>query len=184
MIQSVKGAPELGEDPFFSDFASAMVQIAPADEAISVLSEALDPDHPTVGAHAAWYLGKLGPQGGAAVPMLLKALKDAGDPPRGQAIEEYAQAILRSLWDIAAGAALPKPTADEVVAVFSRSLDYPQSFIRKTVADALGDLGSRAAGVLPRLRALSEDAQAPREVRQAAARAVERIELEMEPDDQ
>ncbi len=184
MIQSVKGAPELGEDPFFSDFASALVQIAPADQAISVLSEALDPDHPTVGAHAAWFLGKLGPEGGAAVPILLKALKDAGDPPLGRASEEYAYAILRSLWDIAADAALAKPMTDEVVTVFSRSLDYPQSFIRKTAADALGDLGSQAARVLPRLRALSEDAQAPREVREAAARAVDKIELEIGPGDQ
>ncbi len=184
MIQSVKGAPELGEDPFFSDFASALVQIAPADQAISVLSEALDPDHPTVGAHAAWFLGKLGPEGGAAVPILLKALKDAGDPLQGRASEEYAHAILRSLWDIAADAALAKPMTDAVVAVFSRSLDYPQSFIRKTAADALGDLGSQAARVLPRLRALSEDAQAPREVREAAARAVDKIELEIGPGDQ
>ncbi len=183
MIQSVKLAPELGEDPFFSDFASALIQIAPADQAIAVLSEALDPGHPTAGAHAAWFLGTLGPQGGAAVPILLKALKDAGDPPLGRASEEYAQAILRSLWDIAAGAMLPKPMADEVVEVFSRSLDHPQSFIRKTAADALGDFGSKAARVLPRLRALSEDAQAPRDVREAAARAVDRIELETEDDD-
>ena len=134
-------------------------------------------------AHAAWFLGTLGPQGGAAVPILLKALKDAGDPPLGRASEEYAQAILRSLWDIAAGAMLPKPMADEVVEVFSRSLDHPQSFIRKTAADALGDFGSKAARALPRLRALSEDAQAPRDVREAAARAVDRIELETEDDD-
>ena len=56
MIESVKSAPERGEDPFFSDFASAVVQIAPAEEAISVLSEALDPDHPTSGRtrHGFW----------------------------------------------------------------------------------------------------------------------------------
>jgi len=183
MIQSVKRTPELGEDPFFSDFASAIVQIVPADEAISVLSEALDPDHPTSGAHAAWFLGKLGTQGHAAVPILLKALKDAGNPPKGRIFEEYAHAILRSLWDIAPGAALPKPMADEVVEVFSRSLDYPQSFIRRTAADALGDFGSRAAPALPRLRVLSENDQAPREVREAAAKAVEKIELEMESGD-
>jgi HEAT repeat protein len=183
MIQAVKRAPELGEDPFFSDFASAVVRIAPADDAISVLSEALDPDHPTFGAHAAWFLGKLGPQGHAAVPILLKALKDAGDPPTGRILEEYAHAILRSLWDIAPGAALAEPMADEVVEVFSRSLDYPQSFIRRTAADALADFGPRAARALPRLRALSENGQAPREVREAAARAVQKIELEMEHDD-
>jgi len=183
MIQSVKRTPEQGEDPFFSDFASAIVRIAPVDEAISVLSEALDPDHPTSGAHAAWFLGKLGPRGHAAVPILLKALKDAGDPPKDRVFEEYAHAILRSLWDIAPRAALPRPMADEVVAVFSRSLDYPQSFLRRTAADALGDFGSRAARALPRLRALTENAQAPREVREAAAKAVQKIELELEPGD-
>jgi len=180
MIQSVKHTPNHGEDPFFSDFASAVVRVAPADDAISVLSEALDPDHPTAGAHAAWFLGKLGPKGCAAVPILLKAFQEAGDPPEGQIFEEYARAILRSLWDIAPGAALPGAMADEVVDVFSRSLDYPQSFIRRTAADALGDFGPRAARALPRLRALSENAQVSREVREAAAKAVHKIEPQIE----
>jgi len=183
MIQSVKHEPERGEDPFFSDFASAVVQIAPADEAISVLSEALDPNHPTVAAHAAWFLGKLGPRGGGAVPILLEALKGAGEPPAGRVFEEYAHAILRSLWDIARGALLPQLLSDEVVEVFSRSLDYPQSFIQRTAADALGDFGDRAAPALPRLRALIENHQVPREVREAAAKAVEKIEMEIDPDD-
>jgi HEAT repeat protein len=183
MIQSVKRTPEHGEDPFFSDFASAVVAIAPADEAISVLSEALDRDHPTSGAHAAWFLGKLGPRGHAAIPILLKALKDAGAPPKGRNLEEYAHAILRSLWDIAPRAALPEPIAVEVVEVFSRSLEYPQSFIKRTAVDALGDFGPRAASALPRLRALSENDQAPREVREAAAKAIQKIEPELEPGD-
>ncbi len=183
MIQSVKRIPERGEDPFFADFASAMVQIAPTDEAIAVLSEALDADHPTSGAHAAWFLGKLGPAGHAAVPILLKALKEVGDPPKGRIFEEYAQAILRSLWDIASDASLPKPMTAAVVEVFRRALDYPQSFIRRTAADALGDFGSKAAGALPRLRALREDDQAPREVREAAAQAVQKIEMDQEPGD-
>jgi HEAT repeat protein len=183
MIQSVKHTKDHGEDPFFSDYASAVVQIAPADEAISVLSEALDPDHPTAGAHAAWFLGKLGPKGHAAVPILLQALHRAGDPPQGRAFEEYAQAILRSLWDIAPGATLPTATADEVVDAFTRSLDYPQSFIQRTAAEALGDFGPRAARALARLRALSENAHEPREVREAAARAVQKIEPRKNPDD-
>jgi HEAT repeat protein len=176
MIRSAKRTPERGEDPFFSEFASTMVQIAPAEDVIAVLSEALDPGHPETGAHAAWFIGKLGPKGCTAVPILLKALKDAGDPPEGQPSEEYAHAILRSLGDIAPGAELPKPTADEVIEVLSRALDYPQEFIRRTAATALGDFGPCAARMLPRLRALSENGQASREVREAAANSVRTIE--------
>lgn len=183
MIQSVKRSREHGEDPFFSDFAATVVQIAPPEDAIAVLSEALDRDHPASGAHAAWFLGKLGPKGGAAVPILLKALKDAGDPPRGRLLDEYVHAILRSLWDIAPGAGLPKPMADEVIEVLSRALEDPQDFIRRTAADALGDFGPRAARAVPRLRALSQNVQVPRDTREAAALSLQKIELDLDPGD-
>jgi len=181
MIRSAKRTPEPGEVPFFSEFASTLIQIASVEDAISVLSAGLDRDHPASGAHAAWFLGKLGHDGGAAVPILVKALKDIGDPPAGRALEEYAHAILRSLWDIAPEAELPNPTADQVVEVLSRALDYPQNFIRQTAAAALGDFGRRAACTLPQLRALSDNDQAPKEVREAAARSVQQIELDTKP---
>lgn len=183
MIQAVKNSTEQeGEDPLFSEFASTIIQVAPPEDVIAVLSEALDRGHPASGAHAAWFLGKLGSKGGAAVPILLKALKEAGDPPQGQLFEEYTHAILRSLWDIAPGAGLPKAEADQVIEALSRALDYPQDFIRRTAADALGDFGPRAACAVPRLRALSENAQAPREVREAAIDSLQKIELDLVPE--
>jgi HEAT repeat protein len=175
MIQAVQRGPEDGEDPLFAEFASTVVQIAPPEDTISLLSEALDRSHPTLGAHAAWFLGKLGSKGACAVPLLLQALKDAGDPPQGRLREEYVHAILRSLWDIAPSASLPEPMAGEVIEVLSKALDYPQNFIRRTAADALGAFGGRAAAAAPRLRALGENASAPRDVREAAALALQRI---------
>ncbi len=81
MIRSVKHAPEQGEDPFFSDFASTTVQIAPTEDAIAVLSEALDREHPACGAHAAYFLGSLGPRGARRFRSCLKLSKTSVIPP-------------------------------------------------------------------------------------------------------
>ena len=53
--------------------------------------------------------------------------------------------------------------ADEVIEVFSISLTSPQSLNAKAAAQALGDFGPRAAGALPRLRAVQHDQKTPAE---------------------
>ncbi len=182
LIQSKGGEPE-GEGPQFSDYALAIVQILPAEEAVSVLSQAMGPDHRATRTAAATALGKLGPQGQAAVPILLGALKEAGNLAGGRAESAYANALLQSLGQIAPLASLPKPTADEVVEALSRSLESPHDFVRITAAKALGNFGPRAAGALPRLRALGDDEKAPAAAREAAAAAIEKIKPEKKSGD-
>jgi HEAT repeat protein len=175
MIRSASRAGAHAEDSLFSDLASALVEVASPDEAVPVLSEVLGPDRPAMAARAARCLGKLGAKGGSAVPHLLKAFKAAGDSTTALEDGEYAHAILRSLWDIVPNASLPKSTVDEVIGVMSSSLDFPQGFNRRTAADALGDFGPRAAVALPRLHALVDSEKAG-EVREAAAKAITKIE--------
>ena len=81
-----KGGRANGEGPQFSDYASALVQILPAEEAVSVLSKAMGPDHRAIRTPAATALGKLGPKGQAAVPVLLGSLKEAGNLAGGRGI--------------------------------------------------------------------------------------------------
>jgi len=178
-----QGGEAKREGPQFSDYASALVQILPAEEAVSVLSQAMGPDHRATRTAAATALGKLGPQGHAAVPILLKALKEAGNLARGRADSAYTNALIESLGQIAPLASLPKPTADEVIEALSRCLEAPQGFARITAAKALGDFGPRAAGALPTLRALGEDEKAPAAAREAASAAIEKIKPEKKSGD-
>jgi len=180
MIQS--GGGEAGDDgPSFSDHAVALVQILPAEEATSILSQSLRPDHRATRNAAARALGKLGPRGQAAVPILLKALAEAADPAAGRVDDRYTAEIIGSLGQIALAASLPKPTADEVIEALSRSLDSPERLVRITAAEALGDFGSKATGALPRLRALSENKESPAAAREAASKAIEKIEPQKQP---
>jgi HEAT repeat protein len=182
LIQS-KSGEEKAKGPQFSDYASALVQILPAEEAVSVLGQAMGADHRVTRTAAATALGKLGPKGHAAVPILLKALKEAGSLAGGRADSAYTDALLQSLGQIAPLASLPHPMADEVVEALSRFLESPQGFIRITAAKALGDFGPRAAGALPKLRALGEDEKAPAAAREAASSAIEKIQPEKKSGD-
>jgi len=171
------------EGPEFSDYASALVQILPAADAVSVLSQAMGPDHRATRTAAATALGKLGPNGSAAVPILLKALKEAGKPDGGRAESGYTNALLQSLGQIAPAASLSKPTADEVIEALCGCLKSSQGFVRITAAKALGDFGPRAAGALPLLRALGDDEKASPAAREAASAAIEKINPEKKSGD-
>ncbi len=56
------GDEDKHEGPEYSDYASAIAQIVPAEEAISILSPAIGNDHRAVRTAAAAALGKLGPK--------------------------------------------------------------------------------------------------------------------------
>ncbi len=177
LIQA-KGGKAKGEGPQFSDYALALAQILPADEAVSVLSKAMGPGHRATRTEAATALGKLGARGQAAVPILLGALKESGSPAGGRAESAYTDALVQSLGQIAPLASLPQPMADQVVEAISRCLESPQGFVRITAARALGDLGQRAALALPLLHALGDDEKAPAAAQEAAAAAIEKIKPE------
>jgi HEAT repeat protein len=176
-----KGGEAKREGPQFSDYAKAIVGILPAEEAVSVLSQAMGPDHRDIRIAAATALGELGPKGHAAVPILLKALKEGGNLAGGRADSAYTSALLQSLGQIAPSATLTKPAADEVIEAMSQFLESPQGFIRITAAKALGNFGPRASRALPSLRALGEDEKAPAAAREAASAAIEKIKPEKEP---
>jgi HEAT repeat protein len=169
------------EGPQFSDYASTLVQILPAEEAVSVLSQAMGPDNRGTRTEAVRALGKLGAKAQTAVPILLKAIKDRGNSAGGRADSSYTSALIQSLGQIAPNASLAKPTVDEIIEALSQYLESPQGFIRIRAAEALGEFGPSAAGALPKLRALSEDDKAPAAAREAASAAVAKIKPAKEP---
>jgi HEAT repeat protein len=171
-----KAGEASAEGPGFGDYASAIAQILPAAEAVSILSPAIAHEERGIRTAAATALGKLGPNGNAAVPILLKALKTAGTSAGGRGEASYTTALVQSLSRIAPGASLPKPMADEVIEALCPYLETSSASLRNTAAKALGDFGPRAAGALPKLKALAGNEKAAAATRQAAADAIEKIE--------
>ncbi len=160
----------------FSDLASTIVQVLPAEEAVALLREALNPGHDATQVAATRALGSLRSRGFVAVPTLLHALQDAGKTASGPFRSHYAYAAIASLREIALEAPLSGSMVDEVVAAVSKSLDHPQDFVRVEAANTLGAFAQRATATLRRLRALRDDEQESIFVRQAASRAIEKIE--------
>ncbi len=176
IIHSSPGPAKPSEQRLFSDLASTIVHVLPAEESVAILREALSPGHEATQVEATRALGGLRSRGLVAVPCLLHALQDAGKPASGPVKPEYAYAAIASLREIAVEAPLSKAMVDDVIEAVSRSLDHPQDWVRSEAANALGAFAHRASAALPRLRALSESAKEPLLVRRAAARAIEEIE--------
>ncbi len=176
IIHSSPGPAKPSEQRLFSDLASTIVHVLPAEESVAILREALSPGHEATQVEATRALGGLRFRGLVAVPCLLHALQDAGKPASGPVKPEYAYAAIASLREIAVEAPLSKAMVDDVIEAVSRSLDHPQDWVRSEAANALGAFAHRASAALPRLRALSESAKEPLLVRRAAARAIEEIE--------
>jgi len=176
IIRSSQGSTKHSEEPDFSNLASTIVQVLPTDEALAILREALSPGHYATQADAAFALGKLGPRGYTAVPILLQALEDAGKPSTGPVREGDAYAVIWSLQRIAPEAPLSQAMADEVVEALCKSLDFPKESVRTEAANTLGEFAHRASAALPRLRALRASEKEPKQVRDAAAEAIEMIE--------
>jgi HEAT repeat protein len=171
-----KGGQAKREGPGFSDYATTIAQIVPAEEAVAFLSQAMGNEDRAIRIGAATALGKVGPKGDAAVPVLVKALKSASNSAGGRGDGRFTAALLESLGQIGPVAALSKPAADEVIAALSPFLESPQAFMRITAAKALGDFGPRAVGALPKLRALAENEKATPAAREAASDAIGKID--------
>jgi HEAT repeat protein len=172
------GAKAKDEGPQFSDYATTIAQVLPAEEAVSVLGQAVGQDHRPLRIAAATALGTLGANGQAAVPVLLKALKAVANPPSGQPESAYVGALIQSLGRIAPFASLPQPTVDEVVGAISGYLESAPNFVEIAAAKALGELGPKAAAALPKLHGLAENAKATPAAKEAAVSAIAQIQPE------
>jgi HEAT repeat protein len=146
---------------------------------------------------AAEGLGRLGADAWSAVEPLTNALKDKADPVRASAAEalgrvgtkahDAAPVLVECLRDkkgdrlvrlyaaFALGRIAPMPP-DPAVTALSEALGDAEvpAEVRKTAADALGQLGETAAGGVPALGAALKDKQ-NLEVRRAAANALGQI---------
>jgi len=176
IIHSSQGSPKPSTQLLFSDVASTIVQVLPTEDAVAILGEALVPGQEATQADAAFALAELGPRAHTAVPILVQALKDAGKNSTRSDRARDANAVIWSLQRIAPDAELSRAMADEVVEAVSRSLDHPQDFVRVAAANTLGEFAHRALAALPRLRALRTSASEPLFVRDAASRAIKKIE--------
>ena len=112
---------------------------------------------------AAYALGSIGPEAGAAEP-LLRQLAESGD--------EMLATV--SVW--AALKIKPEDATlfDSAIPKLRHALQREQELVRLEAAVALGEIGPRAATALPLLEMLAEEDPA-RTVRAAAAEAVRRI---------
>jgi len=175
IVDSSRGSTQLNPSWRFSDLATTIVRVLPAEEAVATLREAMSPDHSATQFGATRALGELRSRGEIAVPILLEALKDSAKPGSGAVREGYAYGAFASLREIALEAPLSKAMVDAVIEAVSQYLDYPEIFVRAEAANTLGAFAHRASAVLPRLRALQEDLKQPIRVREAALMAIEKI---------
>jgi HEAT repeat protein len=177
MIRASEGSIKWSRNTLFSDLASTLVRILPAEETVAILSEALSAGRQTIREDTLSALGELGPRAAAAIPLLLEVLRDADRPAASTADEGSAYRVIWSLGQIA-----PPPTplsqaqTNDVVEALHRALDYRWDYARAEAASALAAFGPRAVTALPRLRALVESKNEPDFVRDAACQAIEAIE--------
>ena len=110
------------------------------------------------------------------MPTLLEALRNAGKPFDGRVRDGYAYSVASSLGRIAPKAPLSQAMADDAVAALSKTLDFPSDDVRVGAAGALGQFTHRASPPRCRRCALAGNENEPAEVREAASRAIEKIE--------
>jgi HEAT repeat protein len=147
--------------------AKALGQIAANEEIVSHLAEMLSSDVAERASSAAAGLGEIGPRALAAVPKLIIAYERAQKP--GQHMIGQS-AISQALGQIAPKTA----SAPAAIAILTKGLDSDDVWVRVGSASALGRFGGDAAGAIPKLRALSQDA--PRELRDAVRASLAAIE--------
>jgi HEAT repeat protein len=170
------------DDPPYWDLggeaARALGGVAPgtpaAAQVIAALTEVIRrPGLARRRATAAEALARFGPeQLGHAVPMLLGVLRETvGEigPPAPSVCEALGRAAPGTL------------QADEAVAAMTAALDSKWEYTRSSAARALAGFGRRAAGALPRLRALAETDPFVRTYASAAVRSIEGEAGEPEP---
>jgi HEAT repeat protein len=143
------------------DMIHALGGIGPeAKAAVPALVEALREKESLVRQWAMDALGKIGPSARAAVPALLEAVKadDLGD------------FAIRALGKIG-------PDARAAVPVFMEALARKKdTYERDILATALGGIGPDARVAVPALTAIAQDRSIDSQARQAAARAVMKID--------
>jgi HEAT repeat protein len=116
---------------------------------------------------AADALGDFGPAAERAVPDLIQILKNSShDEAEVQVMSTVAGALAR----IAPGT----PSGEEAIRILTGALDSRDWFIKQDAINHLGQLGPRAAGAIPRLRALTQDGMP--EIRKVAEEALATIE--------
>jgi HEAT repeat protein len=165
-----------GESGLFSDLASALVRILPAEEAVAVLIEGADRAHFATQGQALWAMGELGPRAAGAVPALLQAFDDAHKPRSGSAGDGIVYTVIVSLGKIAPKARLSSEMTASVVAAIAKALDLPDDYIRIEAANSLGQFESRAAPALARLHDLQKSETGSQSLRDSVSRAIEKIE--------
>jgi HEAT repeat protein len=163
-------------DPLIFDFAPALAEVAPVDQAVSFLCEALRPNCYWTRTAAASSLGRIGPRAHAAIPALLSTLRE-GKPVDSQLPGSgYAIAIVEAIGRIVPEAQVPSTMSENVIAALCECLDSRDRNLRSTAAESLGKFGPRAMLAIPRLQAIVDDESAPRRVRDTALEAVARIQ--------
>jgi HEAT repeat protein len=149
-----------------SSIARALGSIGPgAKEAVPALVAALQERDGQLPTWAAMALGAIGPEARGAVPELLKVAKDKNNEARDSAITALGRI---------------GPDARAAVPTLIEALGKNKYLITScNAATALGGIGPEARPALPALVALARNLEADSATREAAARAVIRIDPEL-----
>jgi HEAT repeat protein len=132
---------------------------ASATPALAVL---LEDENERVSHAAAYALGRIGPDAKAAIPALKQQLDDENMFDRG--VSAWALAFIDP-----DDAALAKTTTP----ILTKGLENDQAMIRRACANALGNLGPKAASAVDALKAAEKDPD--QSVSEAAAAAIKKI---------
>ena len=154
--------------------------MAPLDQAVAALTEALrSPISSTRDAAGTAFAG-LGAKAHAAIPVLAATLREiaaSGDKSRSGGI------IAHALAEIAVGAPEPRANRSQAISALRDALGSGNRTTSFSAIYALRRLGPRAAPAIPALRALASKAigdpdHSPVEIRRAVDFALEKIEGE------
>lgn len=135
--------------------------------AVPDLIETLKDEDKDVRRAAAWTLGNIGPDAKAAVPALIEALEDSYERLSFTAAESLVQIGLEF------NAAIP--LLIESLPTLIEALNYESQYFRKRAAYALEKIGPKAKAAVPNLIKLLKNEKEEKDVRQAAAKALKKI---------
>ena len=137
--------------------ATALARVAPAEEAVPILLEALRSKNTTTLASAATGLAELGPKAAqAAIPILLAALKESFASDEDSA-EQSSVVILLALGRVAPRSPETGASSEMVIAKLGDALNAPSPSIQAAAAEALGNFGQRASKTVPKLMELQKE---------------------------
>jgi HEAT repeat protein len=164
--------PDRQVNSLVSSLMRALAHVAPAEDAVPILIEALRAEGSHARSAAASALGEIGPDAHEAIPILVALVKElAADPDRtdwGNSV-----AIAWALGRIAPNAPVTEKLVQDVVAALGEAMESPYDLVRSAAAEALVEFGPRATAAIPRLVAALDDSAGP--VRAAAARSLGKI---------